>query len=155
MTNLQGKGISNFSRMMKNRSFMTSFDAKGSRLTKINLCSLSQRWSVKEEKLCCVCIVGSPPYYLFWNFKSLLDCLCRLILSKAVMSVWKSSPKNAPYLSIGEMLCFSMITQGHTQLESHRKNIGFWLICSTLSTIFSRLCTKWFLYFLLSKKFCE
>ena len=37
-----------------------------------------------------------------------------------------------------------MITQIHIQQESRRKNIRFWLVCSTLSTIFTRPCTNWF-----------
>ena len=42
------------------------------------------------------------------------------------------------------MLFFSFIMQGTIQQESHRKNIGFRLVFSTLSIIFTGTCIKWF-----------
>ena len=48
------------------------------------------------------------------------------------------------------MLCFSLITPGHIQQESHReKNCRFGLVRSTPSTtIFTKTYTKWFPSFL-------
>ena len=40
--------------VMKADSFMIIFNVKGSGLTWINLCSLSQKWSFMEEKLICM-----------------------------------------------------------------------------------------------------
>ena len=39
---------------MKNVSFTTIVSTKGSELTRMNLCSLPQKWSFMEEKSCCV-----------------------------------------------------------------------------------------------------
>ena len=60
------------------------FYTKGNGLTRMNLCSLLQRWSFMQENLCCV--YGGITAVIL-TFK------CRLILSTAAACVWKSSKK--------------------------------------------------------------
>ena len=42
----------------------------------------------------------------------------------------------APHSSIEEMLCFSVITEGHVQLELHKKK--YWILASLFYSIYGR-----------------
>ena len=75
----------------KNWSSITMFNAKW--LTNINLCCLAQRWSLIEEKFCC--LNGTTTVLFFWDFKPLSDTQRKMILPTATMSAWKSSQKHS------------------------------------------------------------
>ena len=66
----------------------------------------------------------------------------KLILSTAATCAWKFSYDS--HSLIEEKLCLSLIIQGHIQKKITKKNTGFRLVCSTQSTIFIKLFTKWF-----------
>ena len=133
----------------KNVFLMIIFNAKGSGLTRMKLCSLFQSWSFMEEKLFCVyCgITAVLIQFEFWNHNQTLNAD---IFSQQPQHVHENFLRNIPHSSIRETLRLSMITQGHIQQESRRENIWFRLVYSTRSTIFTRSCIKWFPSFSLS-----
>ena len=80
-------------------------------------------------------------YYLFWVFK--LQSACHRKHTLISCYVWmKILKKNAAYLSIREILCFSMICKATFNKNHKRKNVGYRLVCSTPSRIFTRLCIR-------------
>ena len=95
-------------------------------------------------------IVGSPWYYSFWVFKPQICTHCRPIRSKNATCAWESS-KKIPRTHHSEKIC----TSPWESKESCRKNIGFKLICSARSIIFTRPNTIWFPSFLFSTKCSE
>ena len=96
-----------------------------------------------EEKLCCM-NDEIIEVLLILRFLNHYETLNWYLYSKLQQRVHGNLLRKRPHLLIGEMLCFLTKTQDHTQQVSFRKNIGCRLVCSTLSTIFTRPCLKWF-----------
>ena len=91
---------------------MTMFKTNGSGLSRMNLRTLLQRRSFKEEKLRCVFIL------IFLKLQS--DTQCRLKLPTATTCARKSS-KNRPALVNRRNVFSSLITQGSIQQELSEK----------------------------------
>ena len=113
---------------------MTMFNAKGSGLSRMNFYSLPLKRHFMEGKWCCVYGVRSLQYYSFWVFKLWSNIMQTYTLNR--FNVCIKIKEIDPHSSIGETLCYSVITQGKNHT---RKNIEFRLVCSTPSIIFSRL----------------
>ena len=74
--------------VMKNRPFMTMFNAKGSGLARMNLTAYPYNRASKTSHS--AYMVGLPNYYSFWVFTLQSDTQCRLIHSIAATCAWKS-----------------------------------------------------------------
>ena len=97
--------------MTKNGSLVTLFNTKVIELIRMDLYSRSQRWSFKEEKLCCV-YGGIIMELFFWNFKSTIRHPKQVYTLNSCSVCKKFFLENVLHSSIGETLCFSLITQG-------------------------------------------
>ena len=120
-------------------------DAKGRGLTMMTLCGLPQSGELHGRKVM---------LYALWDH-------CSIIYGKFLnhhqiytlnsCNVFMNILENSLHLPVGKTL----IMWVHIQQESCRKNIGFRLVCSTPSTIFTRPCTKCFPSFLFVTKCSE
>ena len=79
--------------MTKNKSFMTKYNAKGSGLTRMNLCSLS-KWRVSWKKNYALCILGSRQNYFPWNHNLTLNAY---LYSQHLLYVHENLFENTPH----------------------------------------------------------
>ena len=82
-------------------------------------------------------LVKCTPYKSAWELALFLETsiICHHFKKIENIEHENLQRKRSGLTLMGKMLCFYMITQGYIQQKSCRKNIGFGLVCSTLSTI--------------------
>ena len=139
---------------MKNRSFITKFNTKGSELTRMHPHSLPQRQSFMGKKLC----------YMYGRITMVLFILSFSTVIRHSMQTYSQLlqyvhenllRKHQTLFNRRNIVLLHENARSHSARIMQEKNIGFWMICSTPSIIYTRLCIKYFSSFLFSTKCSE
>ena len=132
----------------KKGSFRTVFNAKGNRLTRINLRCLLQRHKITEENFCCV-YIKNLEVLLILNFKTAIKHSLHSYRPNSHnlrMKIYENTTHSLMEVCASYLI---RLNQSHSARIKKEKNFGLRLLCSILSTMFTRHCTSDFHLFIL------